>query len=54
LSSVKLGQSAFSRQRPDSSRCGVAAVKGNASQEVLLSRGWLKILARAKYRFADG
>jgi hypothetical protein len=28
--------------------------KGNASQEVLLLRGWLKILARAKYRFADG
>jgi len=27
--------------------------KGNASQEVLLLRGWLKISARAKYRFAD-
>ena len=28
--------------------------KGNASQEVLLLRGWLKFLAHAKYRLADG
>jgi hypothetical protein len=28
------------------------AQKGNASQEVLLLRGWLKFSARAKYRFA--
>jgi len=31
----------------------IAPEKGNASQEVLLLRGWLKISARAKYRFAD-
>jgi hypothetical protein len=36
------------RNAPD-----LIAAKGNASQEVLLLRGWLKISARAKYRFAD-